>query len=220
MEASATCIPGRCATSPDRPGPPDQDRIDICPRRRRLPGPGGGPQRDRQILAASGDVVVGVDVSAPSSALRAAFTEAELRQTGLLVVHAWRPKRTSLFVDGPAEEDEFRRQFGVAHQSLVEYVCREASRHPHVPVRNRLFTLPPADSLVLAASAGQVLILGRHRRGHFDAAGLGQVARRCLAGAPSPVLITSEIQSPERPAAVVSSQGGYSRSGDLECPCP
>jgi nucleotide-binding universal stress UspA family protein len=161
----------------------------------------------------SGDVVVGVDISAPSSALRAAFTEAELRQTGLLVVHAWRPKRTSLFVDGPAEEDEFRRQFGVAHQSLVTYVCREASRHPHVPVRHWLFTLPPADSLLLAASEGQVLILGRHQRGHFGAPGLGQVARRCLAGAPCPVLITSELQSPERRTAIVSSQGA---SGEVK----
>ena len=126
----------------------------------------------------SADVVVGVDVASSSSALGVAFREAELRQTGLLVVHGWRPKRTSLFADGPDEEDRFRRQFGVAHQTLVEHVRPWASRYPQVPLRHKLFTLPPAESLLLAASEGQLLVLGRHRRNHLGTLGLGQVARR------------------------------------------
>ena len=147
--------------------------------------------------APSADVVVGVDVAAPSSALGVAFREAELRQTGLLVVHGWRPKRTSLFADGPDEEDKFRRQFGVAHQTLVEHVRPWASRYPQVPLRHKLFTLPPAESLLLAASEGQLLVLGRHRRSHLGTLGLGQVARRCLAEASCPVLITNENQRVE-----------------------
>jgi nucleotide-binding universal stress UspA family protein len=147
----------------------------------------------------SANVVVGVDVAAPSSALSEAFREAELRQTGLLVVHGWRPKRTSLFADGLDEEDEFRRQFSAAHQTLVEYVRPWATRYPQVPLRHKLFTLPPADSLLLAASEGQLLVLGRHQRGRLGTLGLGQIARRCLAEAPCPVLVTNESQRVERP---------------------
>jgi nucleotide-binding universal stress UspA family protein len=102
------------------------------------------------------------------------------------------------------EEDEYRRQFGVAHQTLVDYVRPWASRYPQVPLRHKLFTLPPAESLLLAASEGQLLVLGRHRRGHFGTYGLGQVARRCLAETSCPVLITSESQPVELPDAAVS----------------
>jgi nucleotide-binding universal stress UspA family protein len=153
---------------------------------------------------ASGDVVVGVDTNAPSSALGVAFEEAELRQSGLLVVCGWQPKRTSLFADGPAEENEFRRQFGGAHQSLVEYVRPLARRYPQVPLRHKLFTLAPAESLLLAASEGQLLVLGRHRRGHLGTLGLGHVARRCLAESNCPVLITGESRQVQLRDATVS----------------
>ena len=45
VESSARGIPGRSAAPHDIPGPPDQDRIDICPRRRALPSSCSDSQR-------------------------------------------------------------------------------------------------------------------------------------------------------------------------------
>jgi nucleotide-binding universal stress UspA family protein len=154
--------------------------------------------------AASGKVVVGVDTTAPSSALSVAFQEAEFRQTELLVVHAWRPKKARLFTDGPAEEEQFRHQFGSAHQALVDYVRPWASRYSHVPVRHKLFTLPPAESLLVAAAEGQLLVVERHRQGHLGTLGLGHIARRCLGEAPCPVLVTGGGQRVELHNSIAS----------------
>ena len=140
-----------------------------------------------------GNVVVGVDPTASDSALSLAFQEAELRQTGVLAVHSWRPRPSGLFVDGQTEEEEYRRQFGSAHQALVDYVRPWANQYPQVPLRHRVFTLPPAESLLLEATRGQLLVIGRHRRG-LGSPGLGYVARRCLAEASCPVLISGSGQ--------------------------
>ena len=105
-------------------------------------------------LAPSANVVVGVDTSSASSALSVAFREAELRQTGLLVVHGWRPKRSRLFADRSVEEDEYRRQFRLAHLTLAEYVRPWASQYPQVPA--------PPQAIYIAT--GRELAAGRIRR--------------------------------------------------------
>ena len=150
-----------------------------------------------------GNVVVGVDTTASGPALSLAFQEAELRQTGVLAVHSWRPRPSGLLVDGQTEEEEYRRQFGSAHQAFVEHVRPWAKQYPQVPLRHRVYTLPPAESLLLEATRGQLLVIGRHRRG-LGSPGLGYVTRRCLAEAPCPVLISGSSQRIELPELISS----------------
>jgi nucleotide-binding universal stress UspA family protein len=143
-----------------------------------------------------GNVVVGVDAASAGSALTLAFHEAELRQTGVVAVHSWRPRPVGLLLDGPTEEEEFRRQFGEKHRAFIEYVRPWAIHYPQVPLRHRLFTLPPTESILLESTRGQLLILGRHRRS-LGSPGLGSVTRRCLTEASCPVLVSGSGQRVE-----------------------
>jgi len=145
-----------------------------------------------------GNVVVGVGATASGSALSLAFQEAEFRRTGVLAVHSWRPRPSGLLVDGQTELEEYRRQFGSAHQAFVEHVRPWAEQYPRVPLRHRVFTLPPAESLLLEATRGQLLVIGRQRRG-LGRPRFGYIARRCLAEAPCPVLVSGSRQRIELP---------------------
>jgi len=155
-------------------------------------------------LPSRGNVVVGVDTTASGPALSLAFQEAELRQTGVLAVHSWRPRPSGLLVDGRTEEEEYRRQFGSAHQAFVEHVRPWAKQYPQVPLRHRVYTLPPAESLLLEATRSQLLVIGRHRRG-LGSPGFGFVTRRCLAEAPCPVLVSGSSQRIELAKSISSS---------------
>jgi len=144
-----------------------------------------------------------VDATASGSALSLAFHEAELGQTGVVAVHSWRSRPVGLFLDGPTEEEEFRRQFGEKHRAFVEYVRPWANQYPHVPLRHRLFTLPPTESLLLESTRGQLLILGPHRRS-LGSPGLGSISRRYLTEASCPVLISGSGQRVELPESAAS----------------
>ena len=85
----------------------------------------------------------------------------------------------------------------------MEHVRPWAEQYPRVPLRHQVFTLPPAESLLLEATRGQLLVIGRHRRG-LGSAGLGYVARRCLAEAPCPVLVSDSSQRIELPESISS----------------
>ncbi|MDF2747946.1 MAG: UspA domain protein, partial [Propionibacteriaceae bacterium] len=139
-----------------------------------------------------------------------AFHEAELRHTGVVAVHSWRPRPAGLFLDGSTEEEEFRRQFGEKHRAFIEYVRPWARQYPQVPLWHRLYTLPPTESLLLESTRGQLLTLGPHRRS-LGSPGLGQVTRRCLTEASCPVLVSGGGQRVEQPESAASRTWSASR---------
>jgi hypothetical protein len=114
---------------------------------------------DRPRPAAGSGVVVGVD-GGPGTAdlLDAAVMAAALRSTGLAVVHTWTRRR-----EVPGEGgDPHRAAVDEAERDLVEqYVGPRREGHPGVPVTVDVRHGDPADALLAASAAADLLVVGR-----------------------------------------------------------
>ncbi|MDG4838215.1 universal stress protein [Micromonospora sp. WMMD967] len=137
---------------------------------------------------ADGPVLVGVDGSALSTeALGVAFEEAALRDTGLVVVHAWNipvPPSALLPV-----ADSFEALAGEEERVLAEALAGWSERYPDVPVRRHIAYGAPARILVEESSRAQLTVVGARGRGVFTGMLLGSVSHAVLHHSHSPLMI-------------------------------
>ena len=163
--------------------------------------PEGWTKRSRPPL-----VTVGVqDVHEAEQLLRTAFAEAELRSSGLSVLHAWwlHSGYDSLVVDQPfrdLREAEARQQL----QPVVDAIRGE---FPDVMTSLQVQHAPPADALLDATAISDVLVLGR--RHHLLPLGshLGPAVRTVIDHGNCPVLLVPD-ERPEVSAKARSQLSG------------
>jgi nucleotide-binding universal stress UspA family protein len=144
-----------------------------------------------------GVLVVGIDGSAGASeALRWATDEARLRNSRLLVVHAWRlgylagPGGGYGYVGGPF--DPYAAGGLGDRQEAAEEFLEEATRGLEtegVEIERRVVEGSPAEALVQAAAEGDLLVVGSRGHGGFAGLLLGSVSQQCAHHAPCPVVI-------------------------------
>jgi nucleotide-binding universal stress UspA family protein len=142
-------------------------------------------------------VVVGIDGSAHSdAALRWALDQAETRGGQVTAVFAWQQPFVS--IPGAFDRAELEQ---AAKDFLIEKVSAVAPS-PKVPLLPLVAEGDPAESLVLAASDADLLVVGTRGRSPFMGGVLGAVSLRCAAGAKCPVtLIKLDDENPELPPA-------------------
>ena len=144
-----------------------------------------------------GLVVVGVDNSAGGkAALRFALEEAQLRQSTLRVVHAWRfgyIGATGLEGNPPVvggELDEFRATAAAELDAIVADVANGAAR---VQIEKRVDQGSAAAVLVDESRHADLLVVGSRGRGGFASLLLGSVSQQCADHAACPVVIVRDL---------------------------
>jgi nucleotide-binding universal stress UspA family protein len=165
-----------------------------------------------------GAVVVGVDGSAGArAALRWAIAESRLRQARLRAVHAWTPD----YLGGgyaamgggygfvAAGAGDYASEIREAAQEMLERVIAEMAVDTEgVAIEREVVEGVPAQVLVEAAGAGDLLVVGSRGHGGFAGLLLGSVSQQCAHHARCPVVIVhapkpspGEAQSADAAAA-------------------
>lgn len=144
-------------------------------------------------LREQGRIVVGVDASATSSrAVEFAFAHAARRSMSVTAVYAW----WSDAEEDLSRSDDERADVLVSKQqrmvSNALAVWRE--EYPNVPVRERVVRSHPADALVAASAAAQLLVVGRRGSGGFRGLVLGSVSHSVLHRSHCPVAVVNPRQ--------------------------
>ncbi len=136
-------------------------------------------------------VLVGVDeATAEHDALRAAFVEAELRDVGLVVLHAWRlPTAYDAAIVSQVAVEEWRSDAAEQLRSALAPLCEE---HPQVGVEVLVRHEHPAPALVKASRDADLVVVGR--RGHGAPFGhhLGSTGRALIREAACPVMVAPQ----------------------------
>lgn len=145
------------------------------------------PHRDGTAFPASptGRVVVGVDGSAVSAAaIRFAYHEAARRHVGITAVHAVRPTRQPAPLRVPADivEQVEQQLFAAAMESKRVLV-------PAVDLEMKVVHSHPAQALLRASDAADLIVVGSHGRGGFAGMFLGSVGQAVLQHAACPVAV-------------------------------
>jgi len=135
-------------------------------------------------------VVVGVDGSPHGdAALRWALEEARKHDGGeVTAVYAWQVPFVS--IPGAFDRDELEK---AAKEFLIAKVSSIAPS-PAVPLRPLVAEGDPAESLITAAEAADMLVVGTRGRSPFSGLLLGSVSQRCAAAARCPVLLVKAPQ--------------------------
>lgn len=135
-------------------------------------------------------VVVGLDVSTRSHAiLRQALAEARARRAALRVVHAcWSPGYFDGTGVGHIAHPTWAAEAAEEIQGIVDGVRAEIG---DVPVSIQTIAGRPADALVAASSAAELVVVGRHDPLVPTGSHLGPVARAVLRAAGCPVLLVA-----------------------------
>ncbi|OII70529.1 universal stress protein [Streptomyces sp. CC77] len=149
----------------------------------------GGTGAPGRTPAASGDVVVGVDVFEPCGDLLAfAFEEAAVRGCALHALHCW--SLPAAYGYAAAVDPDIRTQ--VARQvsgSLTDLLLPWRRKHPSVPVVARTVPGPAAAELVRAAEGAAMLVVGRRAARLPFGPRLGHVAHAVIHHAALPVAV-------------------------------
>ncbi|MEU6791658.1 universal stress protein [Nonomuraea wenchangensis] len=125
-----------------------------------------GERRPRQ-----GRIVAGVDDSPTSEpALAYAFQQADLRGSGLQVVHAFAPEIAR-------DLDEV---CAGRHRVVQKRLRAFRDRYPHLEVEEIVRFAHPVDALTAASAEADLVVVGSHGRGPFGVALLGSVSRGVL----------------------------------------
>ncbi|POX50441.1 universal stress protein [Streptomyces sp. Ru71] len=111
-----------------------------------------------------------------------AATEADLRGTGLRLLHAVGP-------GSPAGEGADARVLDAAASVLDDAVARIAAGHPGLPLETALAHDRPAEALIDAARDADLIVVGTRGRGGFSGLLLGSVSLRTAAHANRPVVV-------------------------------
>ncbi|MEV5439250.1 universal stress protein [Streptomyces sp. NPDC052682] len=141
-------------------------------------------------------ITAGIDGSEESlAALAWAAREAVRRGLALRVVHAWRVQRHEALDAGPDTQAQW-----VRHQ-VTEAVRAVTERHPRLEVTTDVLEGDTVETLVAAAGAAEMLVLGT--RGHGPVMGflLGSVGQQVLVGAARPVVL---VRAGDRPSDEVA----------------
>jgi len=149
-------------------------------------------------------VVVGYDESLASrQALDAAVEEAELRNAGLLLVHAfhWAVPASPISVVPTDLEEGCRR---AAELIAARGLTHVRSGHPELPARTVTVAGDASDVVAGAAADADLLVVGTRGRGGFQGLLLGSVAQRIVAKAPCPVLVSRDRPTEPRGRALVA----------------
>jgi nucleotide-binding universal stress UspA family protein len=140
----------------------------------------------------SESVVVGIDGSPQGArALDFAFEEASLRGATLRVVHAWDVSVIGYdadYTDYPAGGifDDVRE---AETRLSAELLAGHTERYPDVPVEVSVSRGSPADVLVGAGEAADLVVVGSRGRGGFASLVLGSVSHRLIHHAPCDVAV-------------------------------
>jgi nucleotide-binding universal stress UspA family protein len=151
-----------------------------------------------------GVVVVGIDGSPGSAAaLRWAAAEANLREIGLRVVHAWTfsyPPGAGYgvlspsvdYVSGGRMSDMRRAAEGLLERAIAQLPPDTDS----VAIDRQVVEGSAAEVLVGAATENDLLVVGSRGRGGFASLLLGSVSQQCAHHAPCPIVIVHAAKRP------------------------
>ncbi|MGW0325602.1 universal stress protein [Nocardia sp. NPDC003183] len=134
-----------------------------------------------ETVADTGAVVVGVDGSPCSAdAIAIAFDEAAQRGAGLVAVHTW--------------SEFYRYEARTTMQTEAEAVLSEclagyAEKYPEVSVERVVAEELPAEAILTASAAAQLVVVGSHGRRGFAGMTLGSVSQAVLHSAECPLII-------------------------------
>jgi nucleotide-binding universal stress UspA family protein len=135
-------------------------------------------------------VVVGVDGSPLSlDALQWAAEEAQLRHTGLRVVHGWRPP---IRFPAPLTDDPIVRDEAARAQAILDDAVR--TTRAEIPIEPVLVEGPPVRTLLKESERARLLVVGSRGRGGFPGLLLGSVSQHCAQHARCPVAV---VRPPE-----------------------
>ncbi|MET0990041.1 MAG: universal stress protein [Glaciihabitans sp.] len=136
-----------------------------------------------------GPIVVGVDGSAESQlALDAAADEAELRDTELVLLHAW--QEPVLVAEEYTVDIRLREAVEAQGHLVLEAAADRAGQaHPGLVIRPLLVHAPPEGSLIELGETARLLVVGsRHLRG-LRRLLLGSVSHSIVIALPCPVMV-------------------------------
>ncbi len=145
-------------------------------------------------------VVVGVDGSdGGKEALRWALAEARLRKAPLRIIHAWTYAYMGAATGGygylggfdsysamGVESSQLQRE---AEELVDRLIAEVAGDVKDVEVERQVIDGSPAEVLVGAVSAGDLLVVGSRGHGGFAGLLLGSVSQQCVHHAPCPVVV-------------------------------
>jgi nucleotide-binding universal stress UspA family protein len=135
-------------------------------------------------------VVVGVDDSPCAQlALGFAVEEAAARGVALRVIRAW-PPVTGIWQDSPIATGTVSAG---ERASLDELVAAWRAKYPQVEIRSEAVVDHPANALVLASTAAQLLVVGTRGRGVLRGQLLGSVSQHLLHHSACTVAVVREV---------------------------
>ncbi|HEX8859799.1 MAG TPA: universal stress protein [Actinomycetes bacterium] len=138
---------------------------------------------------AGGQIVVGVDGSAPSArALRWAAGEASARGSRLEAIQAWEGN-IGVIPPPSASDEPFKRH---ANESLAAAVDGLPADERPAKIDSRTVQGKAAAVLIEASAGADLLVVGSHGHGGVAGALLGSVSRRVAEHAHCPVVIVRE----------------------------
>jgi nucleotide-binding universal stress UspA family protein len=169
------------------------------------PAEAGGPAEPRAEDPPIREVVVGVDgTDSALGAVRWAAQEAARRDAPLRIVHAapYLTRRATTGVTSPE----------LAAARKITAQAYTVARHTEAGVRTSTEIVPadPAPTLLRAAAAGQLVVLGSSTTGAADEWVLASVLVRVVAHSPEPVIVVPRQRSSSptpRPVAAVLGVG-------------
>ncbi|MDA2804817.1 universal stress protein [Nocardiopsis suaedae] len=151
---------------------------------------GGGSGADPAAEAGRGDVVVGIDGSAPGqAALEWAAREAEERGTGLLILHALNMPLVSVPFGHPVRLTPTPETAERAGRLLDQASAHLRRRHPELKARTQVSSADAVHALLAAARTAAVVAVGSRGLGGLGSVFLGSVSIRVSAHAPCPVAV-------------------------------
>jgi nucleotide-binding universal stress UspA family protein len=132
-------------------------------------------------------IVVGFDGSAGGRrALDWAVGQARHSDATVEVVRAWEPPWTEDESDRSARDADLAR----VDRELGRDVALALSAHEQRPVVSyEVVQGPPVETLVEAATAADMLVLGSHGHSHLLTALMGSTSEGCIRAAPCPVVV-------------------------------
>lgn len=132
-------------------------------------------------------VVIGVDGSAGArAALRWALRYAEKTGEGITALIAWAHPVHQELGTSKAEQDTIKDAERELRKAVDETTSLLGSS---VPVRREVMLGHPAEVLVNAVGANDLLVVGSRGHGGFVGALLGSVSQHCVHHSPCPVLV-------------------------------
>jgi nucleotide-binding universal stress UspA family protein len=135
-------------------------------------------------------ILVGIDVDRDQDRLLDfAFTRAEELGVPLVALHVWDTHPAIM-----PSDDELDRWGGEAREAVESLLAPWKAKFPDVKAMALAVHAPTAEGLLKESEAAQLLVLGRHSRGHSPAGlGLRSVTRTVMHFAELPVAVVPTV---------------------------